>query len=88
MQAESTRIVMRCQHAWVACTGGASSFVWGRQGLRLDAGEHVGGPACALWYGDERLAESGPFASAEDCEAALRHLVAELEARWRSLQAG
>ena len=68
--------------------GGASSFVWGRQGLRLEAGEHVGGHACALWYGDERLAESGPFASAEDCEAALRHLVAELEARWRSLQAG
>jgi hypothetical protein len=68
--------------------GGASSFVWGRQGLHLEAGEHVGGHACTLWYGDERLAESGPFASADDCEAALRHLVAELEARWRSLQAG
>jgi tryptophanyl-tRNA synthetase len=61
-------------------SGGAAAFVWGPQSLQLRATEHVGGHAFELWYARERLAEGGPYASAEARDAAMQKLTAELDA--------
>ncbi len=68
--------------------GGETSFVWGREGLNLRAEDTVAGPIVALWFGAERLAESGPQAGAAARDALLDRVVRELESRWRALRGG
>ena len=68
--------------------GGGVSFVWGREGLRLQAEDTVAGPVAVLWYGDERLADTGPQQDAAARDALAARLVEELEARWRALRDG
>ena len=68
--------------------GGGVSFVWGREGLHLQAEDTVAGPVAVLWYGDERLADTGPQPDAVARDALAARLVEELEARWRALRDG
>ena len=70
--AEWTRVLQKA--------GGATAFVWGPESLQLRAIEHVGGHALELWYARERLAEGGPYASAEVRDAMMQKLIAELDA--------
>ena len=68
--------------------GGGVSFVWGREGLHLQAEDTVAGPVAVLWYGDERLANTEPQPDAAARDALAARLVEELEARWRALRDG
>ncbi len=68
--------------------GGGVSFVWGHEGLHLQAEDTVAGPVAVLWYGDERLANTEPQPDAAARDALAARLVEELEARWRALRDG
>ncbi len=68
--------------------GGGVSFVWGREGLHLQAEDTVAGPIAVLWYGGERLADTEPQPDAAARDALAARLVEELEARWRALRDG